>query len=282
MTRRTLSSTFILTLSLALTIGGISRNSFASAPPEQSVTEIEKFAVIVDGDKFYLMGDLLVDSRIALASEEAERKLGARPAKVILWEDGVLPIVFKNNVSSDLKETVWAACKEWSRNAKVRCQSGKYKKRSLVISRSFLGVKTGCWSMLGQESYAFGIKRRMNLGRGCDSYRTVLHELGHAFGLGHEHQRSDRDQYIDILKDNIKEQFLGFTYKLNFKQQETELLTPYDFFSIMHYNRRAFSKNNKDTIQPLQKFSEYIDVIGRANHISEWDKLSLRALYGER
>lgn len=33
--------------------------------------------------------------------------------------------------------------------------------------------------------------------------RTYLHELGHTLGLMHEHQRPDRDDYIDVFMDDI-------------------------------------------------------------------------------
>ncbi|MCB0349832.1 MAG: hypothetical protein KDD38_01535 [Bdellovibrionales bacterium] len=248
--------------------------------------DIEKFSVIIDQQKFYQMGDLLVDDRFINSNGDQDandpRQSGARPEQVILWEDGVLPIEFKKNVNQNLRRLVFQACSEWSQYANVRCQLGSYKKRKLKIGRSFLGVKTGCWSMLGQADYVFGIKRRMNLGPHCDNYETVLHELGHAFGLTHEHQRSDRDQYVEVLRENIKDQFMGFTYKLNFMQQSTELLTPYDFLSIMHYRQNAFTKNGQDTIRPRAGYEKYADHIGHAKHLSELDQFAIRALYGAR
>jgi Astacin (Peptidase family M12A) len=264
---------------LYLNIGQV---AWAARPPSD-VQDIEKFAVKIDQKKYYLMGDMVVDEKFgrnAILPENPNAPVGSKPEEVKLWRDGILPIVFKKDVEPFLQKIVWQACAEWSVVANVKCVKGPYYKLEFTIGRKYAGVRTGCWSMLGRDDYAFGIARRMNLGPGCEDYSTVLHELGHAFGLTHEHQRSDRDKYVKVIEDNIEEQFMGFTYKLNFEQQKTELLTPYDFLSIMHYSRKSFSKNGGDTIRPLPPYEKYADDMGFQNQLSEYDKLAIRTLYG--
>ncbi|KAI4704963.1 hypothetical protein J4E89_009549 [Alternaria sp. Ai002NY15] len=98
---------------------------------------------------------------------------------------------------------------------------------------------------------------------------TVAHELGHIFGLNHEHERSDRDQYIiyncrnvegfaeawgrclaedptcteDMLCNDralaIRHGFIGsefITYNI-----APDIASPYDYQSIMHYDSRRGS-----------------------------------------
>ncbi|KAM7424639.1 hypothetical protein PAMA_000817 [Pampus argenteus] len=103
---------------------------------------------------------------------------------------------------------------------------------------------TGCWSYVGRQRRGQAISLRKN---GCLYTKTVQHEVLHALGFHHEQVRSDRDTYVKILTENIwpgKES--------NFVKVGTNNLgTPYDFKSVMHYSKYAFSKNGSPTILAL-------------------------------
>ncbi|XP_051234774.1 high choriolytic enzyme 1 isoform X1 [Dicentrarchus labrax] len=101
---------------------------------------------------------------------------------------------------------------------------------------------SGCYSSLGRRvgGQQISLKRT-----GCLYKKTVQHEALHALGFHHEHVRSDRDSYVSILTENI----LPEKEKVNFRKVQTNnLRTPYDFNSVMHYGKYAFTKNNKPTI----------------------------------
>ncbi|XP_061178342.1 uncharacterized protein LOC133186981 [Saccostrea echinata] len=74
--------------------------------------------------------------------------------------------------------------------------------------------------------------------------KTVIHELMHAIGQMHEQQRTDRDQYIDILFNNIPQ-----NGRHNFDISDTFDRTPYDVESIMQYPLTSFSQNGGKTMQ---------------------------------
>merc|ERR1719382_1172425 len=45
----------------------------------------------------------------------------------------------------------------------------------------------------------------MNLqGKACRNKGLALHEIGHTIGLGHEHQRDDAEDFIEVVVDNLK------------------------------------------------------------------------------
>ena len=77
-----------------------------------------------------------------------------------------------------------------------------------------------------------------------DNYKKhlVIHEFGHALGLGHEHQRSDFwkliKPYVDIeeMKKDLKVTTKGFEVNWDSDSQfKTGKCTAYDPYSIMHY-----------------------------------------------
>ncbi|XP_068584873.1 high choriolytic enzyme 1-like [Cebidichthys violaceus] len=128
---------------------------------------------------------------------------------------------------------------------------------------------TGCWSYLGRQRRGQPVSLRKN---GCLYTDTVQHEVLHALGFHHEQVRSDRDEYVSILDENIIPGNQG-----NFEKQPTNNLgTPYDFESVMHYGKYAFSRNGQPTI--VSKSDPDLE-FGRATKMSDNDIARVNTLY---
>lgn len=220
-------------------------------------------------------GDMAVPELNVRSSPETR---GAVKLHVELWEDGVLPLSFNPDISQSQIRKVLKACSQWEAVADVHCQIGPYKGRTLEVG----AATPGCWAVWGMGFHFGFVRARMNLDDGCWHDSTLIHEIGHAFGMIHEHQRPDRDEYVIIQEENLAKGFGGLQRKVNFDEQDAELVTPYDFLSIMHYSRRAFSKNGKNTIVPRPPFSKYLEVIGTVRRISKSDALTMAQMYGQK
>ncbi|GAA6217594.1 low choriolytic enzyme-like [Lates japonicus] len=137
--------------------------------------------------------------------------------------------------------------------------------------RDFVNIqsRSGCYSFVGRR----GNGQTVSLNRrGCVFHSIVQHELLHALGFNHEQTRSDRDNHVRILLQNV---IPGMEH--NFRKIQTRNLgTPYDYSSVMHYGRFAFSKNREPTILPIPDNDV---VIGRATQMSPTDILRINRLY---
>ncbi|KAG7315298.1 hypothetical protein KOW79_021386 [Hemibagrus wyckioides] len=140
-----------------------------------------------------------------------------------------------------------------------------------TIERDFIHIVShkGCYSSVGRR----GGSQILSIDRtGCVYHKTIQHELLHALGFHHEQTRSDRDDHVRILYENV---IPG--EERNFEKFDTNNLnTPYDYNSVMHYSRYAFSKNELPTIVPIPDN----DVpIGNATEMSDNDILRVNRLY---
>uniref|UniRef100_A0A4W3HYC3 Metalloendopeptidase n=1 Tax=Callorhinchus milii TaxID=7868 RepID=A0A4W3HYC3_CALMI len=128
----------------------------------------------------------------------------------------------------------------------------------------------GCYSSVGRV----GGMQLLSLKRQClkKGKGVVEHELMHSLGFWHEHTRSDRDKFIKIEWKNV---WPG--YEHNFLKKPTNnLKSKYDYGSILHYSRSAFSKNGHPTLKPLLDTHA---IIGQRIRLSEMDLLKVNRLY---
>uniref|UniRef100_A0A672YR09 Metalloendopeptidase n=1 Tax=Sphaeramia orbicularis TaxID=375764 RepID=A0A672YR09_9TELE len=140
--------------------------------------------------------------------------------------------------------------------------------------RDYLSIQSdsGCYSYVGRRGYS----QTLSLDRqGCLYHSTVQHELLHALGFNHEQCRSDRDQHIRVLWQNIQRGQHCWEYafdKINTLNQNT----PYDYNSVMQYHKYAFSGNNRPTMEPIPNANVEF---GTASQMSKNDIDRVNRLY---
>lgn len=132
------------------------------------------------------------------------------------------------------------------------------------IANDYVNIFSGkyCKSNLGRTGGAQDLSLNWKL---CFEKGIIIHELLHALGYIHMHNRPDRDKYVKILWKNIDPRWYKEFDKVN-PQNFNHLGTPYDYQSVMHYGATAFTKNGANTI--VTKDAEHI---GQRFGLSEGD-----------
>uniref|UniRef100_A0A3P8RPR9 Metalloendopeptidase n=1 Tax=Amphiprion percula TaxID=161767 RepID=A0A3P8RPR9_AMPPE len=186
-----------------------------------------------------------------------------------LWKkaSGVVtvPYVISYHFSQSQKNMITRAMKAMERRTCIR-----FKERSREYDFISIENRQGCFSALGRT----GGRQVLSLSKqGCLHHGIVIHELNHALGFQHEQTRSDRDSYV-----RINWQYIKPSTAYNFHKQNTNNLnTPYDYSSIMHYGRTAFTTQyGKETITPYPNPNVQI---GQRQRLSSWDVKRINLLY---
>lgn len=231
-------------------------------------------------DQFVRLDDMLLwpEQYEAWFAPPASRKQGlAYPLGLSFgyWDFGVIPYELAPNFSDAERQRVLAAMQVWTRIAPVVWVPRTTQVGFLAITRDELQGPEGspCFSSLGQIGR--GRPGRLNLGATCaSSSRTILHEMGHALGLMHEHQRADRNQHVTIDLSNVPPALHGaFNIASGF-----QMIGPYDLGSVMHYDAFAFALDrSRPTIIPRDP--SLISSMGRLPEPSATDHNVVQLIY---
>ncbi|XP_029000641.2 low choriolytic enzyme-like [Betta splendens] len=183
------------------------------------------------------------------------------------WSDGMvyIPYYIANHYSSREQAIIIRGLESFSAVSCIRFRPYQNGDRDWLSIES----RNGCYSYVGRQ----GGGQVVSLDRmGCVYHNTVQHELLHALGFNHEQTRSDRDNYIRVYWENIISGMEHNFDKINTLNQGT----PYDYNSVMQYERYAFSKNNLPTMVPIPDSNVSL---GQATQMSQNDLARLNRLY---
>lgn len=194
----------------------------------------------------------LVESNCVMSMESSgSRNKRAVSTKISpadrVWDQGVIPFEVDPHFDGAHRLLFQQAMRHWENHTCV-----KFIERQPQLHPNFIYftvLSCGCCSFVGRRGNG---GQTISIGRNCDKFGVVVHELGHVIGFWHEHTRPDRDEYVTIETANI----IGgqeFNFDKQLPREVNTLGVPYDYDSIMHYAPNTFAKPYLDTIFPVRQ-----------------------------
>ena len=185
-----------------------------------------------------------------------------------VWPNGVVPYSISDKLSISAEENVRAAIAAWNSTGAVTIVERTQATASAYPHYIDFVKADQCASWVGFQNDG---PQSIYTGDNC-SEGSMIHEIGHAMGLLHEHTRPDRDSFVKINWNSINP---DKTHNFDVLADAIPL-GDYDYSSIMHYGAHFFSNDGNPTISALQNTGV---TIGQREFISDGDRNSMITLY---
>ncbi|CAI5446638.1 unnamed protein product [Caenorhabditis angaria] len=184
------------------------------------------------------------------------------------WPLGRVPYVLSSAYTTAQRAVIASAFDAYAKKTCVKFVPKTAMDKDYIVIQKL----DGCYADFSRV----GGRQQVSLADECIDYATIIHEMMHVIGFIHEHQREDRDNYVQIIYKNVipgantdfdKLSNLGLSYYGE----------KYDYMSIMHYESNEGSRNGQNTIEAVN--SHFTDLMGKTSDFSASDLRRVNRAY---
>ena len=127
----------------------------------------------------------------------SRRAATARPERI--WDHAVIPYEIDKNFTGAHRALFKKAMRHWENFTCIQFVEKTDEHPNWIL---FTVRECGCCSFVGKRGNG---PQAISIGKNCEKFGIIIHELGHAVGFWHEHTRPDRDDWVTINRENIME-----------------------------------------------------------------------------
>ena len=231
------------------------------------------------GDVFLMADDIMIDKAQLLQLEggpdTGNTSVSLNSAVIHAsrhWPNGIVPYTLDPNFPHEVRTEILESMRIWESHANVKFVPRRASDLAYVtLLRNDEDI---CRSFIGRTGSAQELHLDDDCGKGAK-----LHELGHVLGFFHAQSRDDRDAFVKIHWENIKEDKLHNFYTIGETVWGAYHEATYSTTSIMHYSSHAFSSNDLPTIQKIEANGQ-LSNIEYPHHLDQNDIQSIVNTYG--
>ncbi len=201
---------------------------------------------------------------LCIVSMTATASAGLHLPGAVPWPGGIVPYEFVSGLTVDQQQAYLDGLREWELAANVqfipRTMQPQWVQFKYVAN--------------GPNRFSATTPRLVEIGQLTRG--QICHEMGHCFGLEHEHQRANRNSYVTVNYGNIDP-----PNQTPFNILPTGIqFGNYDFESVMHYGRDVLAITpGVDTIVTNAGYVKYQRRLSNVT-LSPIDRAHMASLYG--
>jgi hypothetical protein len=229
--------------------------------PEQGKPLTRAQLAALNGPGVVTMGEqIVIDDQAFPIQRLLLSGFSARP-----WPSGRLYYEFAPGLSKAKQTAFLKACSWWQAVSSVKCVKRNSEAGYLRVQSVGGNTSTTTVGYTGGRTYMYLC---------CSgSIGHVAHELGHALGATHEHQRTGRNAFVRIHYENLT------CCRKQFDEVKTSNYGTYDFRSIMHYPGNARARKGTLSIEVMPPNQALQKVLGQRRQLSALDGSGMKQRY---